>query len=67
LSFLIWHQPLYYHQAKERDGRQAVRKGDWKLVKVNVLIPANTTTELFPDLSTSFGEQIFALEYQVIA
>jgi arylsulfatase A-like enzyme len=43
------HEFLYW-EFHELGGRQAVRKGDWKLVKVNVLNPTTTTTELF-DLS----------------
>jgi len=48
--------PFMYWEFHELGGRQAVRKGDWKLVKVNVLNPAITTTELF-DLSVDPFEQ----------
>jgi len=40
------HDHLYW-EFHERGGRQALRKGDWKLVRYNVLIPERTITELF--------------------
>ncbi|WP_421918887.1 arylsulfatase [Marinifilum sp.] len=43
------HESLYW-EFHERGGRQAVRKGDWKLVRYNVFKPERTTTELY-DLS----------------
>ena len=49
------HDYLYW-EFHEKGGRQAVRKGDWKLVKYNVLNPEKTTTELY-DLSTDIGEE----------
>lgn len=49
------HEYLYW-EFHERGGRQAVRKGDWKLVKYNVLDPEKTTTELY-NLSTDLGEE----------
>jgi arylsulfatase A-like enzyme len=49
------HEYMYW-EFHERGGRQAVRKGDWKLVKYNVLDPEKTTTELY-NLSTDLGEK----------
>lgn len=40
------HHYLYW-EFHERNGRRAVRQGDWKLVEYNVGIPEETTTELF--------------------
>ena len=40
------HEYLYW-EFHELRGRQAVRKGDWKLVRYNVFDPENTTTELY--------------------
>ena len=39
----------------ENNGRQAVRMGDWKLVRYNVAIPEKATTELY-NLKTDLGE-----------
>jgi arylsulfatase A-like enzyme len=49
------HEFLYW-EFHERGGRQAVRKGNWKLVRYNVLDPEKTTTELY-NLSTDLGEE----------
>jgi arylsulfatase A-like enzyme len=49
------HDHLYW-EFHELKGRQAVRKGDWKLVRYNVFEPGNTTTELY-NLKTDIGEQ----------
>lgn len=49
------HDSMYW-EFHEQNGRQAVRKGEWKLVRYNVLIPAKTTTELY-DLSNDKGEE----------
>ena len=49
------HEYLYW-EFHERGGRQAVRKGDWKLVRYNVLDPEKITTELY-NLSTDLGEE----------
>jgi arylsulfatase A-like enzyme len=49
------HDSMYW-EFHEQNGRQAVRKGNWKLVRYNVLIPAKTTTELY-DLSKDKGEE----------
>ncbi len=40
------HTYLYW-EFHELGGRQAMRKGDWKLVKYNVLEPERITTELY--------------------
>jgi arylsulfatase A-like enzyme len=49
------HEFLYW-EFHERGGRQAVRKGNWKLVKYNVLDPEKTTTELY-NLENDLGEE----------
>ena len=49
------HEYLYW-EFHELKGRQAVRKGEWKLVRYNVFEPENTTTELY-NLKTDIGEQ----------
>lgn len=49
------HDALYW-EFHELRGRQAVRKGDWKLVKYNVLDTGKTTTELY-NLKTDVAEQ----------
>ena len=51
----LQHEYLYWEFHEQR-GRQAVRKGNWKLVRSNVLEPENTTTELY-NLATDIGEQ----------
>lgn len=48
------HEYLYW-EFHERGGRQAVRKGNFKLVRYNVFDPEKITTELY-DLSTDPGE-----------
>jgi arylsulfatase A-like enzyme len=48
------HEYMYW-EFHEQGGRQAVRKGNWKLVCSQVLKPDKTTTELF-DLSRDLGE-----------
>ncbi len=40
------HDYLYW-EFHERGGRKALRKGDWKLVRYNVLYPDKITTELY--------------------
>ena len=40
------HEYLYW-EFHERNGRQAIRKGDWKLVRYDVFSPEKTTTELY--------------------
>lgn len=49
------HDYLYW-EFHELKGRQAVRKGDWKLVRYNVFTPESTTTELY-NLATDVGEE----------
>ncbi len=48
------HEHLYW-EFHELGGRQAIRKGNWKLVKYNVRKPDRATIELF-NLSTDMGE-----------
>ena len=47
--------PYLYWEFHERRGRQAVRRGDWKLVKYNVFQPEKTTHELY-HIPTDPGE-----------
>jgi len=49
------HETLYW-EFHELHGRQALRMGDWKLVRYNVLSPEKTTTELY-NLKTDLGEE----------
>ncbi|WP_167610751.1 arylsulfatase [Maribellus sediminis] len=49
------HEYMYW-EFHEMGGRQAVRKGNWKLVKYNVRNPEKTSVELY-DLSTDIGEE----------
>jgi len=49
------HDYLYW-EFHERGGRQAIRKGDWKLVVYNVLDPKKTKTELY-NLAEDIGEE----------
>ena len=49
------HEYLYW-EFHERGGRQAVRKGNWKLVNYNVFDPAKTTVELY-NIATDPGEE----------
>lgn len=51
----IEHEYLYW-EFHEKGGRQAVRKGDWKAVKYNVLQNPNAPLELY-DLSEDIGEK----------
>jgi len=48
------HEYLYW-EFHEKGGRQALRKGNWKLVRYNVFDPEKATTELY-DLSIDIGE-----------
>jgi arylsulfatase A len=45
-----------YWEFHEKGGRQAVRKGDWKLVSYFIFEPTKTTVELY-NLSTDIGEE----------
>jgi arylsulfatase A-like enzyme len=49
------HDYMYW-EFHEKGGRQALRKGNWKLVRYNVFDPEKTTTELY-DLSKDIGEE----------
>jgi arylsulfatase A-like enzyme len=49
------HDHLYW-EFHELGGRQAVRKGDWKLVSYQIFDPAKTTIELF-NLAEDIGEE----------
>ena len=49
------HEYMYW-EFHELGGRQALRKGDWKLVKYNVFNPEKTTTELY-NLATDISEE----------
>ncbi len=49
------HKTLYW-EFHEMNGRQALRMGDWKLVRYQVFIPEKTTTELY-NLTTDVGEE----------
>lgn len=49
------HEYLYW-EFHEKGGRQALRKGDWKAVKYNVLKDPNAPIELY-DLSEDIGEK----------
>ena len=49
------HEYLYW-EFHELGGRQAVRKGDWKLISYQVFDPAKTTIELF-NLADDISEE----------
>ncbi len=49
------HDYLYW-EFHERNGRQAIRQGDWKLVRYNVFQPENMTIELY-HIPTDPGEE----------
>lgn len=49
------HEALYW-EFNEQGGKQAVRKGDWKLVKLNLFDPKKTKYELY-NLSSDLSEQ----------
>jgi arylsulfatase A-like enzyme len=49
------HAYLYW-EFHELGGRQAIRKGNWKMVRNNVMIAEKTTTELY-DLNGDPGEE----------
>jgi arylsulfatase A-like enzyme len=49
------HESMYW-EFHENNGRQAVRKGDWKLVRYQISIPEKITTELY-NLKTDLSEQ----------
>jgi len=49
------HEYLYW-EFHEKDGRQAIRKNNWKAVRYNVFTDKNSTPELY-DLSIDPGEE----------
>ena len=49
------HDYLYW-EFHEKNGRQAVRQGDWKLVRYDVFSPEKTTTELY-NLANDISEE----------
>jgi arylsulfatase A-like enzyme len=49
------HSSMYW-EFHENNGRQAVRMGDWKLVRYNVSVPEKVTTELY-NLKSDLGEE----------
>lgn len=49
------HDYLYW-EFHERNGRQAILQGDWKLIRYNVFTPEKTTTELY-NLAKDPGEE----------
>ncbi len=49
------HDYLYW-EFHEKNGRLALRQGDWKLIRYNVFTPEKTTTELY-DLANDVGEE----------
>ena len=49
------HDYLYW-EFHEKNGRQAVRQGDWKLIRYDVFSPENTTTELY-NLANDISEE----------
>ncbi|WP_297085847.1 arylsulfatase [uncultured Draconibacterium sp.] len=56
------HDYLYW-EFHEKNGRIALRKDNWKLVRYDVLSPEITTTELY-DISTDIGEENNQAEQQ---
>ena len=59
------HEYLYW-EFHEKNGRQAIRKGDWKLVRYDVFSPENTTTELYNIAQDPAETRNVAEENQVI-
>ena len=49
------HEYMYW-EFHEQGGRKALRKGDWKLVQMNISIPEKATTELY-NLADDIGEE----------
>lgn len=50
------HHEYLYWEFHEKNGRKALRKGDWKMVQYDVFTPEKTTTELY-NLATDIGEE----------
>ncbi len=59
------HDYLYW-EFHEKQGRVAIRQGDWKLIRYNVFDPENTTTELYNLITDPGEENNVALEYPEI-
>jgi len=59
------HEYLYW-EFHEKNGRQAIRKGDWKLVRYDVFSPEKTTTELYNIAEDPSETKNMAEENQVI-
>ncbi|MEE9462380.1 MAG: arylsulfatase [Bacteroidales bacterium] len=59
------HEYLYW-EFHEKNGRQAIRKGDWKLVRYDVFSPEKTTTELYNIAEDPSETKNVAEENQVI-
>ncbi len=55
------HDYLYW-EFHERGGRKALRKGEWKLVRYNVLDPEKITTELYNVVNDPGEEHNVAIE-----
>jgi arylsulfatase A-like enzyme len=51
----LLHETLYW-EFHEMNGRQALRKGDWKLIRYNAFVPEKTTTEIY-NVKTDVGEE----------
>jgi len=49
------HNHLYF-EFHEQGGKQAVIKDNWKLIRLNVLMPEQTTLELY-NIETDISEQ----------
>ncbi|HSH18981.1 MAG TPA: sulfatase/phosphatase domain-containing protein, partial [Draconibacterium sp.] len=49
------HEYLYW-EFHEKNGRLAIRQGDWKLIRYDVFSPKKTTTELY-NLANDAGEE----------
>ncbi len=49
------HDYMYW-EFHEKKGRLAIRQGDWKLIRYDVLVPGKTTTELY-NLASDPGEE----------
>jgi len=60
------HHEYLYWEFHERNGRQALRKGDWKLVRYDVFSPDKITTELYNIKDDPSEQQNLAVEYPVI-
>jgi len=59
------HEYLYW-EFHEKNGRQALRKGDWKLVRYHVFNPEKTTTELYNIIQDPDEDNNLAKDYPEI-